>query len=169
MINHLLREGGPKRLQTARKPWCMHFSLFIQWQAKVLHIFFFQIFFVAPPREVWSILKLVDFAKWSTSCCGQLWVRDMFCGRDLWWTMPLHIFHWVSIDLWIPDSEIDHLHLSSESAVKLSMSAIFYPLVTATCSQPEEMYLFGKNQAENSISRNWLDPKLAPLPFCIQK
>ncbi len=26
-------------------------------------------------------------------CCGQLWVRHMFCGRDLWWTMPLHIFH----------------------------------------------------------------------------
>ena len=28
------------------------------------------------------------------SCCGQLWVWHMFCGQDLWWVIPLHIFHW---------------------------------------------------------------------------
>ncbi len=76
----------------------------------------------------------------NAGCCGQLWVRHMFCGRDLWWTIPLHIFHWSCWDtLWIPTdhmdlingplsrvrfgeslvfrlySEIDHLHLSSEA------------------------------------------------------
>ncbi len=40
--------------------------------------------------------------------CGQLWVRHMFCGRDLWWTIPLHIFFRLY-------SEIDHIHLSIEA------------------------------------------------------
>ncbi len=43
----------------------------------------------------------------NTSCCGQLWVRHMFCGRDLWWTIPLHIFHWSCWDtLWIPNDQV---------------------------------------------------------------
>ncbi len=42
-------------------------------------------------------------------CCGQLWVWHMFCGRDLWWAIPLHIFHWSCWDtIWIP---IDHMDL----------------------------------------------------------
>ncbi len=46
-------------------------------------------------------------------CCGQLWVRHMFCGRDLWWTIPLHIFHWSFWDtLWIPN---DHICRSAPS------------------------------------------------------
>ncbi len=44
------------------------------------------------------------------NCCGQLWVRHMFCGRDLWWTVPLHIFHWSCWEtLWSPN---DHMDLS---------------------------------------------------------
>ncbi len=39
--------------------------------------------------------------------CGQLWVRQMFCGRDLWWTIPLHIFHWSCWDTpWIPNNQV---------------------------------------------------------------
>ncbi len=50
-------------------------------------------------------------------CCGQLWVRHMFCGRDLWWIIPLHIFHWSCWDTLVfrLHSEIDHIHLSSEA------------------------------------------------------
>ncbi len=58
------------------------------------------------------------------TCCGQLWVRHMFCGRDMWWTIPLHIFHWSCWDT-------QKLTIST-LAVKLSVSAIFYPWVTAT-------------------------------------
>ncbi len=45
-------------------------------------------------------------------CCGQLWVRHVFCGRacDELYHFPLY-------------SEIDHIHLSSEASV----SAIIYP------------------------------------------
>ncbi len=62
-------------------------------------------------------------------CCGQLWVWHIFCGQDLWWTKPLHIFHWSCWDTNGPlfrvrfgeslvyrlYSEIDHLHLSIEA------------------------------------------------------
>ncbi len=50
-------------------------------------------------------------------CCGQLWVRHMFCGRDLWWTIPLHIFHWSCWDtFWIPK---DHMDLSQIPCVQV--------------------------------------------------
>ncbi len=44
-------------------------------------------------------------------------IKTMFCGRDLWWTIPLHIFHWSCWDTLVFRlySEIDHLHLSSEA------------------------------------------------------
>ncbi len=50
-----------------------------------------------------SFLLMFNLAAWLKSrtgfffhqfCCGQLWVWHMFCGQDLWWTIPLHIFHW---------------------------------------------------------------------------
>ena len=41
-------------------------------------------------------------------CCGQLWVWHMFGGQDLWWTIPLHIFHWSCWDtIWIPNDHMD--------------------------------------------------------------
>ncbi len=50
-------------------------------------------------------------------CCGQLWVWHMFCGQDLWWTIPLHIFHWSCWDtLWIPN---DHMDLSQTPCVQV--------------------------------------------------
>ncbi len=54
---------------------------------------------------------MLVYGLWSlfhASCCSQLWVRHMFCGRDLWWTIPLHIFHWSCLDnLWIPNNHMD--------------------------------------------------------------
>ncbi len=51
------------------------------------------------------------------TCCGQLWVRHMFCGRDLWWTIPLHIFHCSCWDtLWIPN---DHMDLCQTPCVQV--------------------------------------------------
>ncbi len=51
------------------------------------------------------------------SCCGQLWVWHMFCGQDLWWAIPLHIFHWSCWDtLWIPN---DHMDLSQTPCVQV--------------------------------------------------
>ncbi len=47
--------------------------------------------------------NLNNFFSFKQYYCGQLWVRHMFCGRDLWWTIPLHIFHWSCWDThWIP-------------------------------------------------------------------
>ncbi len=41
----------------------------------------------------------------------------MFCGRDLWWTIPLHIFHWSCWDtLWIPN---DHMDLCQAPCVQV--------------------------------------------------
>ena len=41
----------------------------------------------------------------------------MFCGRDLWWTIPLHIFHWSCWDtLWIPN---DHMDLCQTHCVQV--------------------------------------------------
>ncbi len=41
-------------------------------------------------------------------CCGQLWVWHMFCGQDLWWAIPLHIYHWSGWDTnWIPTDYMD--------------------------------------------------------------
>ncbi len=41
-------------------------------------------------------------------CCGQLWVWHMFCGQDLWWAIPLHIYHWSCWDtIWIPTDRMD--------------------------------------------------------------
>ncbi len=52
----------------------------------------------------------------------------MFCGRDLWWTIPLHIFHWSCWDtLWIPNDT--QKSTISTLAVKLNVSAIYYPQV----------------------------------------
>ncbi len=52
-----------------------------------------------------------------TGCCGQLWVWHMFCGQDLWCTMPLHIFHWSCWDtLWIPN---DHMDLCQTPCVQV--------------------------------------------------
>ncbi len=45
----------------------------------------------------------------SSNCCGQLWVWHMFWGQDLWWTIPLHIFHWLCWDATlIPTDHMDH-------------------------------------------------------------
>ncbi len=46
----------------------------------------------AYPRyhQVWYLVWIQAF----NYCCGQLWVWHMFCGQDLWWAIPLHIFHW---------------------------------------------------------------------------
>ncbi len=65
------------------------------------------------PMYLWCNIK----KSWIVICCGQLWVRHMICGRDLWWNIPLHIFHWsywdsLAVRLY---SEIDHIHLSSEA------------------------------------------------------
>ncbi len=32
-------------------------------------------------------------------CCGQLWVRHMFCGRDLWWTILTPQSIWIHCSL----------------------------------------------------------------------
>ncbi len=41
-------------------------------------------------------------------CCGQLWVWHMFCSQDLWWAIPLHIYHWSCWDtIWIPTDHMD--------------------------------------------------------------
>ncbi len=50
-------------------------------------------------------------------CCGHLWVWHMFCGQDLWWTIPLHVFHWSCWDtLWIPN---DHMDLCQTHCVQV--------------------------------------------------
>ncbi len=75
-------------------------------------------------------------------CWGQLWVRHMFCGRDLWWTIPLHIFHWSCWDtLWITQKST-----ISTLAVKLSVSAIYYPQVDChNLSECHHLYEFGRH------------------------
>ena len=56
----------------------------------------------------WSMSKRGHINICGSHCCGQLWVWHMFCGQDLWWTMPLHIFHWSCWDtLWIPKDHMD--------------------------------------------------------------
>ncbi len=43
-----------------------------------------------------------------TLCCGQLWVWHMFWSQDLWWAIPLHIYHWSCWDtIWIPTDHMD--------------------------------------------------------------
>ncbi len=56
-------------------------------------------------------------------------IWHMFCGQDLWWTIPLHIFHWSCLLGYGPPigvrfreslvvrlhSEIDQIHLSIEA------------------------------------------------------
>ena len=64
-------------------------------------------------QKLWWIRSL----HMTLRCCGQLWVRHMFCGQDLWWTIPLHIFHWSCWDtLWIPN---DHMDLCQTPCVQV--------------------------------------------------
>ncbi len=65
------------------------------------------------------------------TCCGQLWVWHMFCGKGLWWVMPpnkIHGSHWNTIGACPPFgvrfpeslvirlySEIGQIHLSTEA------------------------------------------------------
>ncbi len=73
-----------------------------------------------------------------TNCCGQLWVRHMICGQTCdglyHFTFYLIVLGYHAEDLASSlvvrlYSEIDHI---STLAVKLSVSAIFYPRWTAT-------------------------------------
>ncbi len=55
-----------------------------------------------------SVLRLTAEPFAECSCCGQLWVWHMFCGQDLWWAIPLHIFHWSCWGtIWIPTDHMD--------------------------------------------------------------
>ncbi len=68
-------------------------------------------------------------------CCGQQWVRYMFCSRDLWWTMPLHICHWCYWDtLWIPN---DHMDLCQTPCVQVPV----FPAIGVTWSVPSSSCL----------------------------
>ncbi len=65
-------------------------------------------------------------------CCGELWVRHMFCGRDLWWTILLHIFHWSCWDtLWIPN---DHICPSQSTCVQMPVVSSSYLRVYMGCA-----------------------------------
>ena len=41
---------------------------------------------IGPYGQLASILFYRSKEGNRSECCGQLWVRHMFCGRDLWWT-----------------------------------------------------------------------------------
>ncbi len=91
-------------------------------------------------------------------CCGQLWVRHMFCGQDLWWTIPLHIFHWSCWDiLWIPSdhmeslvvksySEIEHLHHSIEAQCVIAL----FPL--GDCHRGQVLFTSPDDSLEETVN-----------------
>ena len=108
--------------------WTLDRSIFTQHssyilKAEVVLMTFFQISKNIMGCHRHTVLFSVGYFNFSENntgclwCCSQLWVWHMFCGQDLWWIIPLHIFHWSCSDtIWIPN---DHMDLCQTHCVQV--------------------------------------------------